>query len=792
MMSRKWSLAILLALLMAVIPLQGVLADGIIVPDPPVPCTVGICPTLSVPFPMEQLNIRYHHVTVKIDNQVAVTHVDQVFENPNPWTVEGTYIFPLPVDAVVSNFILWIDGKAVEGKVLDAQEARRTYEDIVRSMRDPALLEYIGRGAVQARVFPIPAGGERRIELEYSQVLTAQNGLVKYSYPLNTEKFSAKPLESVSITVEANSQEAVRAVYSSSHNVAITRVGDRHFTASYEENNVLPDKDFTLYYSMGESEAFHLFSYRDPLDPQDQDGFFLLLLAPKPGEDSGKVSKDVILVLDRSGSMEGEKFTQAQNALKYILGKLNSQDRFFLLAFSSDMQTYTRGLRPASEAGEAIKWVDRLSAAGSTDINRALQEASAVADRERPTYLIFLTDGLPTVGVVDSTQILNDFGKSAPDNIRLFSFGVGYDVDTYLLDSLSQEHHGLSSYVQPGQELTEVLSDFYSRISTPVLTNISLDFGSLPVYDLYPNPLPDFFAGSQVVVAGRYRKGGVVNVTLSGEVNGKVQTFRYSEQDFSQDSLAKADAMKELPRLWATRKIGYLLQQIRLKGPDQETIDQIVKLSIRYGIITPYTSFLVTEDAPLGVEEQDRIAQDTFNELLAAPTQAVSGEGAVQKAADQGAMSQADVAPSVSIESSAQVKQLGNRAFLFKDGVWLDTAYDAQTMKTVKVSFLSDDYFKLADSSDELRAALSLGDRVIVVSGGRAYEVVTQGQDVPVLQVTPQAQDESNPPVDGLIPTLTPEVRQGDPTPAAAPLCASALLALLPLLPVGVWWMKRR
>ncbi len=217
-MKLKVALSLLFGLVFLLGMVSPVQADGIIIPTPcplerpcpPPPCPAdGLCPR---PRPISQLNIRYHHVTVKIDNQVAVTHVDQVFYNPNTWPVEGTYIFPVPSDAVVSQFILWVDGNPVEGKVLDAKQARQTYEDIVRTQRDPALLEYVGRGAVQANIFPIPPNGERRIELEYTQALKADNGLVKYVYPLNTEKFSLTPLESVVIKVDIADSQSIRAV----------------------------------------------------------------------------------------------------------------------------------------------------------------------------------------------------------------------------------------------------------------------------------------------------------------------------------------------------------------------------------------------------------------------------------------------------------------------------------------------------------------------------------------------------------------------------------------------------
>ena len=704
-------------------------ADGIIIPEPPVcdPCPPPPCPgpiPCPIPSPMVQLAIRYHRVTVDIQDQVAVTHVDQVFYNPNQWPVEGTYVFPLPVDAAVTSFTLWVDGKPVEGQVLDAEQARRQYQEIVSSLRDPALLEYIDRGAVQAHVFPIPPQGERRIELEYTQALAAENGLVRYVYPLSTEKFSAWPLENVSVNVAVQANAPIRAVYSPSHAIAVSREGERRFSAGYEASGLLPDTDFALYYSLGESQAFHLLTYREPEDA-DPDGFFLLLLAPRPDAGQETQPKDVLLVLDQSGSMEGDKFHQAQEALRYILKHLNPADRFNVLAFSTGLESYAAGLRPADEADEALGWVDRLSAQGSTDINRALLEAASMADRERPTYLIFLTDGLPTEGVVDSQQILDNLQASAPGSLRLFAFGVGYDVDTFLLDSLAEAHHGASSYVLPGEPLDEILSAFYARVSAPVLTDLALDFGGLPVYDLYPTPLPDLFRGSQIILTGRYRQGGPTTVTLTGNINGQTQTFRFPDQVFAEDS----GQQSAIPRLWATRKIGYLLKQIRLKGPDQETIDQIVRLSIRYGIVTPYTSYLVTEDMPLGAAAQQRIADEQLKQMQAMPAAPASGQEAVERAADQSALAGAEAPAPAAAESANRVRIIGSRAFTLNGEQWVETAFDPESMETVKVAFLSPDYFSLAAADPGLAAAFALGEPVIALSGGVAYEVVPAGSD---------------------------------------------------------------
>ncbi len=715
--------------------IQPVKADGIIIPLPMPPCPAPPCPTVRPDRPENfPLEIKYHHVDVRIIDQIAETHVDQVFFNPTDLPVEGTYIFPLPLDAAVSEFTLWVEGEPVRGEVLNAAEARDIYEDIVRSQQDPALLEYIGRGAVQASVYPIPAGGERRIELSYSQALIAENGLVKYVYPLNTEKFSSVPLESVSVSIDINSPLPIRAVYSPSHRVDVFKHSETEARISYEESGVKPDTDFSLYYSIGTAEAFHLISYRDPGDAADPNGYFLALLAPRPAPGEVTLAKDLILVLDRSGSMDGEKIRQAKSAVNFILQRLNANDRFQIITFSSELERFAGKLEPASEAARAQDWVSGISAAGSTDINRALLEAAASADRERPTYLIFLTDGLPTEGVQDTQAILDNFSGAAGKNLRLFSFGVGYDVDTFLLDSISRDNHGLSTYIHGSQNLDEELSSFYSRISTPVLTDVSLTIDGLTVWDMYPNPLPDLFAGNQVVLLGRYAQGGQVDVTLKGEVNGRIQKIVFEGQSFDRDTREKTGQESSLPRLWATRKIGNLLSDVRLKGPREEIIEQIVALSIRYGIVTPYTSYLVTEDLRLGMENQQEAAADAYRQLQAMPTQQAFGFDAVQKAAEQGAMSQAQIAPAApagtsgSEDEQARVRFAGSRTFVQQDGMWVDTAFDPETMTPAKVAFLSPAYFELAQSSPETAAALALGNRLILFVDGRAVEITIDGQ----------------------------------------------------------------
>lgn len=687
-------------------------ADGFIIPEPP--------PGHDTTWRDVPLSVRYHRVDVQITGQVATTHVDQVFVNNSDQTVEGTYIFPLPDDAAVNSFDMWVDGRKLEGRLLSREQARAIYEDIVRRQRDPALLEYVGRGAFQASIFPIPPRGERRVELTYAQVLPKVEGLVRYRYPLSTEKFSARPLDEVAITVHISGKLPLRAIYSPTHVVDVARKGEREATVSYEESNVLPDRDFELFYSdSSEDIAVDLLTYK----PYDDDGFFLLLLTP-PLETNGDeiAAKDVMLVLDVSGSMDGEKLIQAKAAADYVLDQLGPRDRFNIVAFSTAARMLAEAPIPSNRKADGHAFIRKLAARGSTDINRALLEALAGADSQRPTVVIFLTDGLPTAGEIDPDRIVANVAANAPKSVRLFAFGVGYDVDTMLLDQLSSGQRGVSDYVQPGQKIDEQVSGFYAKISRPVLVDVGLHFAGVQVEDLYPYPMPDLFIGNQLVIAGRYRDGAASDLTVTGFVDGKAQTLSYHVQ------FAKRGGDEFIAPLWAQRKIGYLLAQLRLHGTNQEMIDEIVALSTRYGIVTPYTSFLVEEPA-LALTEGGR---DQLARSLATPgsgigggaaalaPEARSGANAVERAAAEKALSSSEQAAAPAV---AQVRLVGDKAFVSQNGVWVDTTYDASQMQAEKVAFASERYFRLLSEHPEIGRFLALGDRVTIVILGKAYTI---------------------------------------------------------------------
>lgn len=700
-------------------------ADGIIIIDP-LPDVPKVPP----------LAIKYHRVSVEIQDQVARTKVDEVFVNEFHRDLEGTYIFPLPKGANVTEFAMYINGERVTGELMEREKARRIYQDIVNKMKDPALLEYFDRDLFQIRVYPIPAHGEKRIQLEYSEVLKQDAGIVRYHYPLDTERFSSKPLQELTISATVKSQEAMKSIYSPSHEIAIDRKSDHHAVVSFEDTNIIPDKDFILYYTVSD-KAFgaNLLTYKQTRS----DGYFLLMLAPGYELTEQQIlPKDIVFVLDTSGSMRRDnKMQQAQDALVYGLEGLRAEDRFGVVTFSTTVNLFDDALQKGAkeQIENAVGFVKELKARGGTDIYEAVNAALNLLAEEpsnRPKMLVFLTDGLPTVGVTDYTDILQKIEKKNSKQNRIFTFGVGYDVNAHLLDMMAETSKAASAYIAPSEDLEVVVSAFFDKIDSPILSDLDLEFEGAGVYDVFPKTLPDVFEGSQLLVTGRYRNPGAFTLTLRGSVNEKQHEDTY-KLDFPASNLAN----DFLPRIWASRKVGYLLDQIRLHGEESELKEEVIELAKKFGIITPYTSYLVTEDeeidstrnhrrdripfqniapAPAGTagrgfsEEMYRMDKKSAPELPREFNQTTEGEAAVRASQDVEKLKEQTVA---SKAVSREIRYIGTKTFYLVNEIWRDSEY-ADGQETVKIVYGSDAYFKLLDAAPEIGQYLALGERMIV------------------------------------------------------------------------------
>ncbi len=716
--------------------------------------------------PLEVASVK---VNTRIRDQVATTAVDQEFYNPNNARLEGTFVFPVPKGAHIDKFTMEIDGKQVQAELLAADKARGIYEDIVRKMKDPALLEYAGQDIFKVRIFPIEPRSRKRVTLSYTQVLTADSGLVSYTLPLGTQKFSSKPVHNVSVKVDLDTKRPLKSIYSPSHAVEIKRDGSRHATAGYEATDVSPDADFALYFAPEQDEiGLNLLTYRTP----GEDGYFLLLASPGMDvEEKQVVSKDVVFVLDTSGSMAGAKLEQAKKAMLFCIENLNDGDRFEILRFSTEVEPLFNKLVTADRKNRnrAETFVTGLRPIGGTAIDDALRKALALRpSSSQPFQVIFLTDGQPTIGTTDIDQIVINVNKLSEGRTRVFSFGIGTDVNTHLLDRITEATRGFSQYVLPQEDIEVKVSSFFSKIKDPVLANPELKFtGDIHVSKLYPSPLPDLFKGQQLVLVGRYSGNGPSAIEIEGAINGRNKKFTY-EAKFPK----KAGGNEFIPRLWATRRVGYLLDEIRLHGENSELRDEVTELARRYGIVTPYTAYLIVEDeSRRGVAvqsqslpglDQDRaarqVAKQTYDsykkqtvgdkalggarasaelKTAAAPMptspagSSFGGAGGMAESrrlmgmsANGSANQPAAKDKERALEYSQQFRFVAGKNFFQNDKQWVDSEVQKHPKaKSIRLQLGSKEYFDFAAKHPETLAWLALGANTRFYLEETVYEV---------------------------------------------------------------------
>lgn len=708
------NMVVALALLLACVAPAA--AQGLL----PIPPIWPPMPPLPTPEPQRDLlELSSYDVRVAVIGQVATFEVELVLNNAGRRNAEAHFVMPLPGQAAVTALSLWIDGRRVEAQLLPADQALQTYTDIVRQQRDPALLEYAGQSALRARVFPVPAQGSARVQVSFTQVLEAETGLVALEYPFGTSLPAASDLQ-LTLTATLGAAQGVGAVYSPTHEIQVQRRGSGA-TVSLASMGRADERPLIIYYGVQqEGVAAAVMSHRAP----GEDGHLILLLAPPAATAATRpVSRDIILVLDTSGSMRGEKLEQARDAAAYVLQNLNPGDRFGLISFGSSVYPYFERLLELDAVPDALRHLQELRAEGGTNIDGALAAALELADQGRPQVLLFLTDGLPTVGQVAVDKILANLSERAGPDLQLFSFGVGYDVNTLLLDRASLDHHGTASYVRPGEDIELRVSSLYDKISLPVLTDVALTLRGIGSYDVYPAPLPDLFAGEQLLVVGRYRQAGAFTGELTGTRDGRTQ-----KQVIEGLTLAREGGDSFVPAVWAARKVGYLLAEIRLHGADEELVDEVIALAERYGILTPYTSFLADEleDASQALAPMLSGPVSLDNRILPAPESDTYGKRALSAsgapAVEQSIAEQA-LRDSERPAAAATQRAVGDKTFVLTAGVWIDTAY-APGMPAETVAIGSARYLQLLQEHREWGRYLALGLRVTLVYEGRAYRFV--------------------------------------------------------------------
>jgi Ca-activated chloride channel homolog len=709
-------------------------AQGVIVPGP---CTRCPGPPRQVTLP-RSLPIKSIKLDTKIVSQVATTHVEQIFRNDTDVTLEGTYFFPLPESASISEFAIWDGERRLVGEVRSREEARRIYDEIVRRQRDPGLLEYAGKDLFQASIFPIPAHSDKKLELTYTQVLSAESGTVAYRYPLGVGRQMAA-IGSVSGRIDLESKDPLRNIYSPSHAIETKRNGERRSLISFESSAGKEPQDFQLFYSISQEDfGVSLLTHREP----GKDGYFLLMISPKDNwSEQEYTAKDIVFVLDTSGSMAEEgKMEKARAALLYGIRILRPQDHFNVINFAGEEHLMETGLLPADDRGRkrGEAFVQALRPVGGTNINQALLTSFHQFEAgDRPKILVFLTDGLPTVGETNVSRIIENVSQARLRGVRLFTFGVGYDVNTALLDKLAAENGGVADYVEPKEDLEVKISNFFSKINYPVLGDLKLDMSDIQTDLTYPRNLPDLFRGTQLTLIGRYRNPDDmknVRLLLTGLSNAKQRNFYYDQLNFP----LREEQNDFLPRLWATRRVGWLMEQVRTNGENKELRDEIVDLGTRYGIVTPYTSYLAVEAAnePRPIVDMDRVVNGRRSGGIGGAMKSPPSPGAVSQtvtvtsgadAVQQSKMAreQQDAFVLVEKEKSAALRRAGGKTFYLRDDVWTDSEFKTESgLPQTTVTFGTDQYFALLKEKPALGEFFSIGERVIVIFEGRVYRVI--------------------------------------------------------------------
>lgn len=693
---------------------------------------------------LQPLRLTHQSVTLEVSDQAAKTKISQTFHNDLDRQLEAHYLFPVPKGAKVTDFILYINGNPQHAEVLESDQARKIYEDIVARMQDPGLLEYIDSDLFRVRIFPVPPRGDQKVELEYVQVLQLENGAAEYSFPMTAPGSGviASPTE-MDFDFRIDSKIPIKTVYSPTHEIKFDQKGEHHMSGSALLSPEVMDRDLTLIYTVStEDVGLVVLPYRPNAD---KDGYFSILISPRVEIETEKIQpKAVTFVIDTSGSMTSDqKIEQAKKSLIYCLNSLREVDSFNVIQFATTVNQMNENLIPATRDNvrESIKWVERLQATGGTNIDGALAEALRTTPQKDLIHtIVFLTDGIPTIGNVAPEEILSNLDQLNEARLRIFTFGLGYDVNARLLDDIAEQTRSTSQYVRPNEDIELAVSTFFDKVASPVLTNLNLRIDGVRTYDLFPDQLPDLFLGSQLILFGRYENAGEATVRLEGELGGQDHTFVY-ETNFPQ----KSGRYEYIEPLWAHRKVGYLLDEIRKHGEQQELVDEVVELAKKYAIVTPYTSFLVTEDEPVAMEQQQipvpqampRIERDgaalrsSRAKGMASPAAGAKPEAAMAppiegSSADAlsfgAATGQSAVESSIKLQefkakdtlmdkAESSVRQASGRTFELKDGIWIDQSIEKRD-KILEVKFASTAYFEILKIRPDLKEALALGDQL--------------------------------------------------------------------------------
>lgn len=691
------------------------------------------------PEPVKALaaSIPYVSITGRLDGASARTRVE-IRLRPGRDARQAMAVIPLSPTASRTGLKTGAGPDAehlshvLNSRFLDARQAEALYQQLARQTDDPSVLALIGRPAVLIEKLQLREAVT--VVVEYESTCPKAQGVWRYRGPAVAAAARGGAIGQIDIALELTGAKPLRGVISPTHDADVQRADETSATVRARQRDVPADADAFELFFVAEAKplGLRLMTYRPD---GAEDGYFMLFGRACASDAGEPMAKDVTFVLDASGSMRGEKIAQARAAIEYCLGRLDKRDRFNVIAFGTEVRAFADAPAEVSDKAldEALAFTDEIVARGRTNISEALARAVAPeAHAGRLPIVLFLTDGVPTAGELATEAILETVEKANRGDWRVFVMGVGHDVNAHLLDKLAEATSASSEYASPGEEIDVKLTALYDRLSAPLLTDLAVDFGELSPHSVYPKKLPAVFRGSDILLFGRYRGGGTQAVRLTGTAGEQETSYRI-EGAFPAD--AHSPAHEFLAPLWASRKIGYLLQEIRLHGENDELITEVVRLSRKFGIVTEYTRDIAVASAAGGPPAPAAVLKEAKSRLREARSEQ-AGQWAVNQAFNDKAMQHRQVAGNMANSflnadgrevQAVRVQQFGRRALYFRDGRWEEAA-DGNDAKTRRVELFSKEYMTLLKANPEFAKAQKLSWAVTMNIGGERIEVVKDGK----------------------------------------------------------------
>ena len=548
--------------------------------------------------PIFNLRIKDLHADVKIQDQLAVTHVDQEFANDNSSRLEGFYVFQLPEGAQVNEMYLWINGVRTSYVVKKKQDAIIRYQEIVQKLKDPAILQDLGSNTFQLQIFPFEPNNTRRIEIVYSQPLSYFKGSIQYTFPLDMHDYTSLPIQTVTITIDVRSQVALTGIETSVDQFPtaanVTKIDSAHYSVVYGVENVAFSKDFFIKSQFaGVPRKMYSLTYTAPDSLKEDPYFALWITTPDTLASDSSKPKAVTFVADVSSSMEGLRLSQLRDVLLSFIDLMKGGDKFNIVIFSTGVTSFRSDLVAATTLAKdsARAFILKLTALGLTNIEAAVHTSlsQSYSDPDRSS-VIFLTDGQASWGETYSDSIVARSVGWNPLHIPIYTVGVGDEADFSLLTKLAVASGGVFTKITAEDSIYLKVQDLYRKIILPPLKSLSMNFSNFDAYDVHPTPMPALFAGDQLLLTGRFTRSGTYPISLKGTVDGTL--FSVDENVMFSDT---EKTLSALARYWGAKKILSLLDLIATVGEQPELVNQVIALSIRYSVLTPYTAFLVVE-----------------------------------------------------------------------------------------------------------------------------------------------------------------------------------------------------